>query len=120
MYNCRLICSRESDLIRKSEKESTSVGLESQKDAVHIATDVLLLLFGDGEAIMSQLKGTDLGKAVETQFTQAEKGFEGEEDELSLKKNRKRERKDSEDKEGEDDEPDFKELHVGEKVVSED
>ena len=46
--------------------------------------------------------------------------FEGEEDELSLKKNRKRERKDSEDKEGEDDEPDFKELHVGEKVVSED
>lgn len=48
VYNCRLICSRENDLIRKSEKESTSVGLESQKDAVHIATDVLLLLFGDG------------------------------------------------------------------------
>ena len=48
VYNCRLICSRESDLIRKSEKESTSVGLESQKDAVHIATDVLLLQFGDG------------------------------------------------------------------------
>ena len=57
---------------------------------------------------------------METQFKQVEKGFEGEEDELSLKKNRKRERKDSEDKEGEDDEPDFKELHVGEKVVSED
>ena len=69
---------------------------------------------------MNQLKGTQLGKEVETQFKQVEKGFDGEEDELSLKKNRKRERKDSEDKEGEDDEPDFKELHVGERVVSED
>ena len=46
VYNCRVICKRESDLIRKSEKESTSVGLESQKDAIHLATDVATLLIG--------------------------------------------------------------------------
>lgn len=60
---------------------------------------------------MTQLKGTQLGKAVETQFKQVEKGFEGEEDELSMKKNRKRERKEDNEEEG-DDAPDFKELHV--------
>lgn len=60
---------------------------------------------------MTQLKGTQLGKAVETQFKQVEKGFDGEEDELSMKKNRKRERKEDNDEEGED-APDFKELHV--------
>lgn len=46
VYNCRVICKRESDLIRKSEKESTSVGLESQKDAIHLATDVATLPIG--------------------------------------------------------------------------
>ena len=46
VYNCRVICKRESDLIRKSEKESTSVGLEAQKDAIHLATDVATLPIG--------------------------------------------------------------------------
>ena len=60
---------------------------------------------------MNQLKGTQLGKEVETQFKQVEKGFDGEEDELSMKKSRKRERKEDDDEEA-DDAPDFKELHV--------
>lgn len=60
---------------------------------------------------MNQLKGTQLGKEVETQFKQVEKGFDGEEDELSMKKSRKRERKEDDDEEA-DDAPDFKDLHV--------